>query len=613
MAINIKVGRIAAIALFSLLLFFLTSATFTLVRCQPNSIERDIEIECKWNGAPVGANLKWTEPEEDPAIISNADDGGKPKSGTTSTNTAINTQQALMLTGASAGAALAGGGLLVKKKLEGSSSSEQEAKQTASISTTSSTAPKYLSDSARSYREGLELNQNDLKSSTQSQPSTPKQPSPTTQSNQSNTQNSPKGDGPPTTAGQQYMQKQMNSQSSQQSQPTQQSNQSSVGNQNELTASNLAASAAVVTKELLMQKQMESITKQSASSTSAQTGGAQQSTQATASSTSTSQNLGLLASSSSAARMAAEMWPQRQKEFEQLAKQRSDLAAKFSVPSYCTGFAYSYTAPTGNAWARLQGLGSAIGNGIDKVRVAVKPYTPYIVGATCIAIILVSMFFTGGATAPTAPTILAGGGVSISIGQGASLVGTGIVVTGLGLYTAHNLGIMNYPRQQSFEAEHTQIIEQSTSELREEKGSGHYGEDVAQEQLEQVDIGKDRLTQGEKHDKSVEQVEAWLKEQDEPILSRGKSEWDPVCTKDRLSKYGYPDIITKDYIIECKVGEDRELAYSKPQIKDYTQLAEIVGKRFLLWFFKHPEPGSRWWQIIHELEECGWLVEYGDG
>jgi len=42
------------------------------------------------------------------------------------------------------------------------------------------------------------------------------------------------------------------------------------------------------------------------------------------------------------------------------------------------------------------------------------------------------------------------------------------------------------------------------------------------------------------------------------------------------------------------------------------ELSERVNKRLLFWFLKHPKPGLRWWQIIHELEECGYLVGYGD-
>ena len=60
------------------------------------------------------------------------------------------------------------------------------------------------------------------------------------------------------------------------------------------------------------------------------------------------------------------------------------------------------------------------------------------------------------------------------------------------------------------------------------------------------------------------------------------------------------------------MGEDYELTDAGNQKDRYIQLAERVGKR-LYWFLKHPDPDSEWWGIIHELEECGWLVEYGDG
>lgn len=88
---------------------------------------------------------------------------------------------------------------------------------------------------------------------------------------------------------------------------------------------------------------------------------------------------------------------------------------------------------------------------------------------------------------------------------------------------------------------------------------------------------------------------------------------DPEKPGKRLAKYGNPDIITEHYIVECKLGEDVELTDAEIQKQRYIQLAERVGKRLLYWFLKQPEPDSGWWKIIHELEECGWLVEYGDG
>ena len=46
-----------------LVFILLCLASIALVRGQPESIEKNIEIDFKWKGVPVGANLKWTEPK----------------------------------------------------------------------------------------------------------------------------------------------------------------------------------------------------------------------------------------------------------------------------------------------------------------------------------------------------------------------------------------------------------------------------------------------------------------------------------------------------------------------------------------------------------------------
>jgi hypothetical protein len=53
--------------------------------------------------------------------------------------------------------------------------------------------------------------------------------------------------------------------------------------------------------------------------------------------------------------------------------------------------------------------------------------------------------------------------------------------------------------------------------------------------------------------------------------------------------------------------------YAHEQEQKYMQLAERVGKRLVYYFLRHPYPGSGWWQIIHELDECGAIIVYGDG
>jgi hypothetical protein len=284
--------------------------------------------------------------------------------------------------------------------------------------------------------------------------------------------------------------------------------------------------------------------------------------------------------------------------------------------SQSLGLLASLTSATANTWARLQGFASAIDNGLNKIAKAIKPYTPYISMALCLALV-VSSVFTLGAMAPATGAAMTGAG--ISLGQGAGLAGMGVGI-GYGIYQLqyqmHNLGIMNYPQQPNFDAKHTQYIQQSTSEIKDQKGSGTYGVDPAQEQLDQADIAKDRIIEGPGHDKSVRQAKAWLKAQDEKIIRQGKAEPDAEMEKHNfifnLLQYGYPDISTKHYIVECKTGEEYELSYAQSQADCYMQLAERVGKRLVYWFFRHPDQGSSWWKIIHELEESGNIVEFGD-
>jgi len=176
------------------------------------------------------------------------------------------------------------------------------------------------------------------------------------------------------------------------------------------------------------------------------------------------------------------------------------------------------------------------------------------------------------------------------------------------------LSMIDYPEQPSFESIHSGYhAGQKTLGTSIVNGIGHYGKDVVEELLEQARLTRDRIIQtiGPGHEKSEEQARAFLKKQKEPIKQENKSERDPD-TGELLVNYGRPDISTKHYIIECKVGADYEISDSLPQCKNFMQLAERVNKRLLYWFLKHPEPGSKWWPIIHELDECGHIVGYGD-
>jgi len=563
--------KVATISMLVLLLLFL--APLMLVRCQPDSTEKDIEIDCTWKGAPVSANLKWTETKENTAATTKTDSSGSKssQSGTTTNAQAKtatnNTQQALIITGVAAGGALVGAGALMKK-LEGSNPSGQETKQTTSTSaTTPSSQTGTSSTSTRSGSDVLMQHPDELKSSTQSQSSTQTQQS---KQSQPNVQDPPKGNGStsslpviaPATAGQLWMQQQMNSQSSKQSEKS-----------------------------------------------STQVGTTQSTKQATSSTSTTSKNLGLMASSpSSAAQIANEMWPQKQKELEQLAKQRSDLAATFSTPSYSTGMSIvsSLTTATENTWARLQGFSSAISNGIDRVVEAVKPYTPYILMAACIALILI----TSGLAAPAEVAV---GGVGLS--QGAGLVGGGVTV-GYGIYQLqyqiHNLGIMNYPKQPSFVSKHTQYIQQSTSEIKNEKGSGTYGVDPAKEQLDQADIRKDSVieTGGLAHQRAEKQAKEWLKKQGEKEING------PIWHEGSRSYYReQPDLTSENYLVECKTGRERstdEIAHFWDQANEYPIIAEKEGRKLVIWLDEVPPKGNEdYWSIINWLRFKGAKVLAG--
>jgi len=149
-------------------------------------------------------------------------------------------------------------------------------------------------------------------------------------------------------------------------------------------------------------------------------------------------------------------------------------------------------------------------------------YAPYVAAVAIVLIVVVSVISLG-FMAPGAATI--GAGVGISASQGAGIaVGAGI---GFGAYAMYNLGIMNYPKQPTFAERHTQYYpEQKNLETDAQKGSGHYGEDVAQEQLGQVEIRKDSIIQpgGPNHEKLVKEAEEWLKDKGQEVLCKDMAE-----------------------------------------------------------------------------------------
>jgi len=150
---------------------------------------------------------------------------------------------------------------------------------------------------------------------------------------------------------------------------------------------------------------------------------------------------------------------------------------------------------------------------------------------------------------------------------------------------------MNYPKQSSFEAEHTTIIGQSTSEIRDEKGSGIYGEDVAQELFEQSEIRKDTIIQYESPGHELARglarrtlEESWGQKQ----IHKNKHY---TGYDERIGFYdGYPDLTSEGYIVECKSGmeESDQFDHIMDQGKKYPIMAEKAGKKIIFWFLRRP-------------------------
>jgi len=189
------------------------------------------------------------------------------------------------------------------------------------------------------------------------------------------------------------------------------------------------------------------------------------------------------------------------------------------------------------------------------------------------------------------------------------------------MYAVRNLGIMNYPQQPAFEARHTQYTQQSTSEIKNEKGSGTYGVDPAKEQLDQADMGKDSIIQpeGPEHERAREQARTWLEKQGQTIERERSCERDPKTGWTLPQRYyGKPDIITKDYIVECKKGTSDEVWDELGQVEKYLRIirylkSEGVKKTLVYWFLNKPDPDSDWKSIIDILEANEVVVMYGDG
>jgi hypothetical protein len=241
-------------------------------------------------------------------------------------------------------------------------------------------------------------------------------------------------------------------------------------------------------------------------------------------------------------------------------------------------------------------------------------YAPYVAAVAIVLIVVVSVISLG-LMAPGAATI--GAGVGISASQGAGIaVGAGI---GFGAYAMYNLGIMNYPKQPTFAERHTtQYTQQQTSEMINEKGSGRYGEDVAEEQLEQAELAKDRImtwSGGNDHRIAQLQAERWLKEVLKQKNIDKDVELDLINEKTREIKKCRLDIISEDYIVECKTGTEQKSFIERfyNQAEKYLKLAKQEGKTLIYWFLEKPSPyRKKLWDFIHWLDANEIDYEFGD-
>jgi len=292
-------------------------------------------------------------------------------------------------------------------------------------------------------------------------------------------------------------------------------------------------------------------------------------------------------------------------------------------------FESSLSGAAQNTWARLQGFGSAIASSLNDLYETFRPYAPYITMAAGVVLVVAGSFVTFGAAAP-AGAALAGGTVA-GAGMGASIgVGLGSVGLGLGLeaFAMRNLGIMNYPQQPSFEEKHTmQYTEQQTLETRASKGSGHHGEDVAEEQLEQVEITRDRIveTGGLKHTAREEKAKEWLKKQGEKeVYDHQQDQWGVRPSNSIRGKKGEifvcrPDRVSENYILEVKIGQETDWRRCFNQAVDYLELASDInqGKTLIYWFDEKPRPGHWWGTIIDMLRDNDMnvkvIIKFGDG
>lgn len=179
-------------------------------------------------------------------------------------------------------------------------------------------------------------------------------------------------------------------------------------------------------------------------------------------------------------------------------------------------------------------------------------------------------------------------------------------------------GVIDFPEQPDFESIHSgYYAEKPTLGERKPKGSGRYGEDVAMEKLEQAKLARGRIvqTEGEVHFRVRNIARWWLWSQGETIQRENDYERNPI-TGLTLTEYGKPDILTQNYIVECKKGTSDELARAEPQALGFIalrdKLREKGAKKTLIYWFAKVPTNQRWRNLIDILEDNGVKIKYGD-
>ncbi|MBO3804253.1 MAG: hypothetical protein JTT11_10385, partial [Candidatus Brockarchaeota archaeon] len=178
-------------------------------------------------------------------------------------------------------------------------------------------------------------------------------------------------------------------------------------------------------------------------------------------------------------------------------------------------------------------------------------------------------------------------------------------------------GIIDYPEQPDFESRHGGYYAgQQTFGGMKPKESGRYGEDVAEEQLQQVELSRDRIIEpeGDVHFAVRNIARLWLLSRGETIQRENDYEPNPISGL-ALTEYGKLDISTQNYLVELKKGTIDELDRAERQALRFIalrdELREKGAKKTLIYWFAQEPTNLRWRKIIRILKDNGVKIKYG--